>query len=145
MRFEPPGKPVSARNGKRVEKKKVSQTLFYYARVSCRTMYKFLQRMFTFCTKMTYTKPQTWKTPPKDPKVAQECPRSDFNAPKVTSESPQSGSRCSQNEPKSYQVVPQGCPRPPKIDQKSSPRPSRDTFKKTNVSKLREPHYLLCF
>ena len=40
--LEPPKKPVSARNGKRVEKKKVSQTLFYYARVSCRTMYKFL-------------------------------------------------------------------------------------------------------
>ena len=101
--------------------------------------------MFTFCTKMTYTKPQTWKTPPKDPKVAQECPRSDFNAPKVTSESPQSGSRCSQNEPKCSQVVPQGLSRPPKIDQKRSPRPSRDTFKKTNVSTLREPHYLLCF
>ena len=40
--LELPDKPVSARNGKRVEKKKVSQTLFYYARVSCRTMYKFL-------------------------------------------------------------------------------------------------------
>ena len=101
--LELPDKPVSARNGKRVEKKKVY------------------------------------------PKVAQECPRSDFNAPKVTSESPQSGSRCSQNEPKCSQVVPQGLSRPPKIDQKRSPRPSRDTFKKTNVSALREPHYLLCF
>ena len=43
------------------------------------------------------------------------------------------------------QVVPRGLPRPPKIDQKRSPRPSRDTFKKMNLSMLREPHYLLCF
>jgi hypothetical protein len=64
---------------------------------------------------------------------------------KVISESARSDSRRSQNEPKCSQVVPQGLPRPPKIDQKRSPRPSRDTFKKINVSALREPHYLLCF
>ena len=64
---------------------------------------------------------------------------------KLTSESAQSDSRGSQNEPKCSQVIPRGLPRPLKEVKKEGPRPPRDTSKKMNDSALREPHYLLCF
>ena len=118
-----------------------------------KTLYKFLQRMYTFCTKWHTRSLRRGKLPPKTPKWPKSALEVTSMLPKwakVTSESPQSGSRCSQNEPKCSQVVPQGLPRPPKIDQKRSPRPSRDTFKKMNVlcfwsGLVREPNYLLCF
>ena len=85
---------------------------------------------------------------PRDPKVTLKAPKviprtptvpqSDPPAPKVSPRSLKLSQRWSQ-------VVPRGLPGPPKIDKKKSPRPSRDTFKKMNVSMLREPHYLLCF
>ena len=111
--LEPPDKPVSARNGKRVEKKKVSQALFYSARLIYRTMWDFLQRICIFCTKGTYTRPEIWKTPPRDLKVSPESPRSDSNATKVSQSSLRVRSKWLQVLPKRTQVLPSGPPRPP--------------------------------
>ena len=121
----------------------------------CALLYSFTRHCtnsFKECTHFA----QNWHTralgprnlPPKTPKWPQsplevipmllKWTKVTALAPKVSPRSPKVSQRWSQ-------VVPQGLPRPSKIDQKRSPRPARDTFKKMNVSKLREPHYLLCF
>ena len=90
----------------------------------------------------TQSDPHTEKCPqgdPKEPEVTLKAPKvsprtpkvpqSDPLAPKVSPRSPKVAQRWSQ-------VLPQGLPRPPEIDQKRSPRPSRDTF---NVAKNNVP------
>ena len=85
--------------------------------------------------------PKNPKWPSRLPKWCQGLPK----LPKVTLPAPKMSPRSPKVTQRWSQVVPRGLPRPPKIDQKRSPRPSRDTFKKMNLSMLREPHYLLCF
>ena len=91
-------------------------------------------KMHVFTTKMTYVRSRSSKSLPGDPKV--------------TSESTQSDSRCSQSEPKGSQGVSKASPRHPKIVQKSSqndlcsPFPQKSFHFPCNV---RKHHYLLCF
>ena len=84
--------------------------------------------------------PKSPKWPSRLPKSAQGLPK----FPKVTPLAPKVSPRSPKVSQRWSQVVPRGLPRPHKIDEKRSPRPSRDTFKKMNLSMLREPHYLLC-
>ena len=86
-------------------------------------------------------RPKSPKWPSRPPKWSQGLPK----FPKVDPPSPKVSPRSLKVSQRWSQVVPRGLPGPPKIDQKKSPRPSRDTFKKMNVSTLREPHYLPCF
>ena len=86
---------------------------------------------------------------PKEPKVTLKAPKVIPRTPKVPqSDSPQRP-KCPQGPPKSpkggLRWSPEASPDLLKIDQKRNPRQSWDTFKKMNVSALREPHYLLCF
>ena len=86
--------------------------------------------------------------PPKSPKWPSRLPKSAQGLPKfskVTPLAPKVSPRSPKVSQRWSQVTPRGLPRPHKIDEKRSPRPSRDTFKKMNLSMLREPHYLLCF